>query len=737
MDPPNNGNSNNMESHGHNDDGDDEEFYNELGDDTESELLTAAQRSQRRNRWSWRPRRLRSSTGNDAAATTTAAHADGIFRNEEDHFPTSLLASSPPASAFPPVVAEEDPFNLFSTSMVPPSSPPSSTITSSTIAAPPLSPDATLVTEMEMEAEEALLLQELVQADEDDYEDDVTTKKDTNKKEKEDDETSYTNTTVTHSNNSGSNISATSSNVTHSFIPRTISTDSSTSHNDDNDHVDKDSDNSSSIISDDYYSDSDAGDSDKTVVGQKQQAQSRKGAQRQSKRRWRFRVGMRSTGNRLNILEEGSDEERSTDRTESRGTTTTPSSHDNWSQRSLHVLLGGACWTSRACQLLLVLALCGIVLLLVLAVLHVFVDGVSLFGGDSSTGTPEASPQDGLHPDDSTFLYYYWDPIIKLQGPRRPIQMLLPEFTLQALQNPDSPQSKAVAFVEGHPDYAFLPNWRKVQLVALAMFYICLNGPDWPADKRQHWLSYEHHECQWGDAGGDEYWGMSCHDYNPNDANDPGNAMQHLNLDWFLGFGLQGVSPKALDIAGGRLPNELIFLTRLETLGILNAGVHATAQDMIPPALVQLSSLRRLSFKYNQLVGTLPPYLGDMTQLRYLSLGSNHLGGTLLPRMQQLTQLTSLFLQSNQFEGSIPAEWTTGMTSLVEFSAIDNDLSGTIPSSRGGDEWQQLRYLFLDHNPKLKGTVPASLCELPQMTSILVPCSVDCGASCGSLCECY
>lgn len=65
----------------------------------------------------------------------------------------------------------------------------------------------------------------------------------------------------------------------------------------------------------------------------------------------------------------------------------------------------------------------------------------------------------------------------------------LPNYTLESLMDPFSVQSQAWKWLSFHPDVDTMPNWRKKQLLALACFYYGFEGPRWPANLNNDWLS--------------------------------------------------------------------------------------------------------------------------------------------------------------------------------------------------------------------------------------------------------
>ena len=330
--------------------------------------------------------------------------------------------------------------------------------------------------------------------------------------------------------------------------------------------------------------------------------------QRQTRRRWRFRQGMRQAGIALGVHEEGDLE---TERTSHITEEDLDRDFDSVADGLRYI----CSWESGWLQMGLLCVLCFLVMMLIVGVVIYFAGGWSFLYEDSTPPEPvNAEP---------TFVNdWLWDARI-LEGPPVPVRDLLPEFTLQAVEDDkNGPQAKALEWLDDHPNVNGMENWKKVQLVALVSFYHAFNGEEWPDEKRIDWLNYEKDECLWGDPGKDgQYFGVGCYV-----GSDPDKAgkFRALNLDWFLGFGMVGFPDS---IEGNRMPPEIIFLTHLEQLGLMNSGLVATLTNLLPPTLAQMPLLSRLSYRFNRIEGTIPPMIGALTNLEYLSLGSNYVTG--------------------------------------------------------------------------------------------------------------
>ncbi|CAB9513536.1 Leucine Rich Repeat [Seminavis robusta] len=302
------------------------------------------------------------------------------------------------------------------------------------------------------------------------------------------------------------------------------------------------------------------------------------------------------------------------------------------------------------------------------------------------------------------------------------IRESLPSYSLVALQDPNSPQAHAMSWMRTHPslldgmdDY---PEWRILQVFAMATFYHAFQGDSWPKRQKKDWLSYDVQECNWGDEG----------------VAVQGGRLKDLNLDWLVGYGAPTNIVPITAFDDMALPREMEFLTELETLGILNCGVSADLSDMLPTQLLQLTNLRRLSLGDNNFRGSIPTHVGAMTSLQHLSFGNNLLTGNIPSSLGLLsTNLQELMLFGNGLSSTLPTE-LANLAQLTGLSVIGNDITGTIPSQLAS--LSQLEWLYLENNSGIVGSVPSVICELPFLSSVLVDCTVDCGTCAQDVCEC-
>jgi hypothetical protein len=289
----------------------------------------------------------------------------------------------------------------------------------------------------------------------------------------------------------------------------------------------------------------------------------------------------------------------------------------------------------------------------------------------------------------------------------------LPTDSLQrAIEDPQSPQGQALAWVE--EEAAEFPRvaWQMLQRYALAAVYFSLRGDGLNGTK---WLTSTD-ECSW-----DSFFNSTSRTYAHQSACDSRDryvvlALSNQNLT-------------------GTIPPEIGLLTSLEMLE-LNGNYLVGS---IPPAFSKLSNLNRLLLDSNRLTGTIPSEVGLLEHLVEVNVGDNGLTGPLpseiglLPMLKTLrlarnqlsgpipTELGLLpvieyfYFSSNHFSGSIPVE-VTQLKSLVEIRFCVNQLTGTIPTEIA--LLQNLESISLVVNSDLRGSIPSEMGSLSSLTSL-------------------
>jgi Leucine-rich repeat (LRR) protein len=134
----------------------------------------------------------------------------------------------------------------------------------------------------------------------------------------------------------------------------------------------------------------------------------------------------------------------------------------------------------------------------------------------------------------------------------------------------------------------------------------------------------------------------------------------------------------------------------------------------VPTAISNLSALRFLWLRGNQVTGSIPTTLGNMLELRYINWAQNNLTGT-IPNLSKLKYMDSLNFEQNKLTGSIPT--TIGaMTNLTRLILNDNQFTGSIPNEIGN--LKLLDILQIHNVPSLSGVIPTSVGALPVLTKL-------------------
>ena len=173
----------------------------------------------------------------------------------------------------------------------------------------------------------------------------------------------------------------------------------------------------------------------------------------------------------------------------------------------------------------------------------------------------------------------------------------------------------------------------------------------------------------------------------------------------------------ALDLAGrwgpwlmGTIPPALGELSQLRELDLRQNQLSGP----IPSALGDLAQVRKLNLQRNQLSGPIPPALGGLAHLKSLSLSYNRLTGAIRAQLGNLAALERLYASSNRLSGAIPPELGK-LASLESLSLSRNQLTGAIPPELG--DLGQLRILELTQN-LLTGQIPPRLGDPPHLAEL-------------------
>lgn len=282
----------------------------------------------------------------------------------------------------------------------------------------------------------------------------------------------------------------------------------------------------------------------------------------------------------------------------------------------------------------------------------------------------------------------------------------IPNYTLEALEDPFSPQSLSHHWLSNHQNLTNLPQWRQRQLFALGCMYYSLGGPQWPMGLDEDWMDDTRSECDWysglfgffyikdgikyGEHGAP---GFSC-------AED--GKFHTIRMATAKRFGFSYSNPS--------FPPEIGWLTALKYLGLENDGLtNWTSPEMFPPQFYQLTNLEFLNLGYNAAYKAIPSELGLLTKLTRLGLYGMNATGTIPTQLGLLTNMQRLDLYENQLTGTIPTE----LVSSYRIKLHDNLLTGTLPSELA--RIPKIQGLRVDGNPNLSGTIPTEFGLMTQL----------------------
>ncbi|CAB9511418.1 leucine rich repeat [Seminavis robusta] len=151
----------------------------------------------------------------------------------------------------------------------------------------------------------------------------------------------------------------------------------------------------------------------------------------------------------------------------------------------------------------------------------------------------------------------------------------------------------------------------------------------------------------------------------------------------------------------GALPEELGDATSLDSLVFIGNFLSGT----IPESIWHLP-LNTLALGQNQLTGTIPTEIGLLSNLTYLSLAFNGFSGEIPSQIGFLTDVAIVNLYFSSFTGTIPTE--IGQLSAVDFLGLNScTFTGTIPTEIG--LLTNLRLGFGADGNSLTGSVPSEI----------------------------
>jgi hypothetical protein len=244
-----------------------------------------------------------------------------------------------------------------------------------------------------------------------------------------------------------------------------------------------------------------------------------------------------------------------------------------------------------------------------------------------------------------------------------------------ALQDPSSPQGKALKWLESSANNGVYTEQRFLQRYVLSTVYYSTNGNDWINNTA--WLS-DLDECSW----------MSTAQFVCDDSGR------------YIELGLQENN------LVGTLPQELVILS--DSLRVINLRKNKLFGELPAPMISDIANLEVLDLSSNVFSGTLSPQLFDAIKLTRLSLFENSLSSFIPTELGMLRELNVLDLGSNRLTSSIPST-IDKLSKLVGLSVFDNMLTGTVPSMLAN--LQSLEMLYIDSN-NFEGPLSTGICLL-------------------------
>jgi len=277
--------------------------------------------------------------------------------------------------------------------------------------------------------------------------------------------------------------------------------------------------------------------------------------------------------------------------------------------------------------------------------------------------------------------------------PESRVKSLLPEYTLQALNNPSSPQSEAFTWILGDPGLSEYADKRILQRYVLPTFYFSTGGDDWSFNT--NWLSYEHHECDWHTRNST----ADLHQFLKVERNPLTHFQERPCVGWWNHTQNDAMDSQYDDLETGTYLHLWFWLH----------GLKGT----IPEELYMLTDLRSIAVPLNKLSGTLSTQVGLLTNLFELDIVFQSFRGTFPTELGLLTDADTFFLLRNQFTGTIPSELGLLSTKMRLLQVDNNMLTGTVPTSL--QYLSNVEWLYL-HRNSLTGAIPSELGKLSNIT---------------------
>ncbi|XP_052877036.1 probable leucine-rich repeat receptor-like serine/threonine-protein kinase At3g14840 isoform X2 [Gossypium arboreum] len=163
----------------------------------------------------------------------------------------------------------------------------------------------------------------------------------------------------------------------------------------------------------------------------------------------------------------------------------------------------------------------------------------------------------------------------------------------------------------------------------------------------------------------------------------------------------------------GTLPPNLASLSYLQQIDLTRNYLSGT----IPLEWGSSTRLVNISLFGNRLTGSIPVELANLSNLTSLILDNNGLSGALPAALGNLSKIERLHLSSNKFTGEIP-EMLARLTSLKDFRISDNNFTGHIPDFIF-QNWTNLEQIYMEGSG-LSGPIPSINATLENLVSIII-----------------
>ncbi|CAB9518932.1 expressed unknown protein [Seminavis robusta] len=280
----------------------------------------------------------------------------------------------------------------------------------------------------------------------------------------------------------------------------------------------------------------------------------------------------------------------------------------------------------------------------------------------------------------------------------------LPDYTLASINNgSETPQWKAWWWLTNHQNVTFLPEWRKMQLFALATFFYAFEGENWNPLIKERWMDDTVEECDWFSSGFGYF-----HEGKYYELQDLFGSLLPVKLPCNSQGQFTSLELQDLQLSGlhPSLPPELTVMTTLASIRLNLNNISVPFQFLLPAKIFNGPySLTSLVLAMNLLSGQIPTEFGLLTSLEVLKLSHNQLTGEIPSDLGLLTSLDSLELDGNQLTNTVPSDFGL-LTTLKYLSLEENELSDQVPSELGLME----SLLMIDlHDNQLTGPLPSDL----------------------------